>query len=269
MVCFYRTIYFKGVLVLIFYHVSTSIEHNGHFIPSIPQHRMKGENSTIPRICVAKTIEDCFTGLSVGNSYLRTYIEEETPFFKIFKIDTNKLEIPTDKIINDKEICLNKWVPDVEVTRECWITTDFFVPEEDVTILCIQDFSEKEITYMNGLYKEIVNKQYQGDYFAFIKDTGLKASELIYKSNLIKDIISIGGCVKKGEQIYLYFDENAQMEIQTFIDNYYQNQIHFESDYKNNCYLYFLDNVKNTKPLFYLLAREYERMNNEMRLEFV
>lgn len=130
----------------IFYHLSTEVTMNGYFMPRVPTNHLKGyEESTIKRICVSPTVEGCFTAIGNGNSaYDANFMRRG--YYLLFRIDTEKLGIEKKHIITNRKIYRNGWVPDANVTKECWITKEFQVPKEDTLFIQIRSFEQVQVT---------------------------------------------------------------------------------------------------------------------------
>lgn len=149
---------------MIFYHVSTDIEQDGHFYPRIPENIMDGEISDVNRVCVAPTIADCLSAIPVGGSRLDMLNIEQHGFYKIFRIDTEKLGISDEHILTWEYLFENEMVPDAEWTEEHWITTDFDVPEEDTFMIHLKDWKEESNDIIPKRIYVIADKEYEGDY---------------------------------------------------------------------------------------------------------
>lgn len=110
---------------MMLYHISTNVSHDGTFIPSIPERRMADEESDTKRVCVAATIEGCFSALPSGGSRINELIEETGGVFRVFHIDTEVCGIPEEAIWNDQYLYENGLVPDAAHTEEHWILESF------------------------------------------------------------------------------------------------------------------------------------------------
>lgn len=88
------------------YHVSKKLNKDMVFFPRVPRSRMMGENSTIPRICVAMNIIDALRGYNCFD------IDDEFNVFR-FEIKDNDCFIKWNKIA--------KFVVDSCWTHECWL----------------------------------------------------------------------------------------------------------------------------------------------------
>lgn len=123
-----------------FYHVSLDtsciVEE---FTPRIPneQSRIEGEDRQIPRICVAKSIEDCLTGFPEGGYQL----EGNCPLLvRIYEFDAHN--IPKENVVRAPELFLKNLVPDAWVTGEHWILNQSIRPSRSYLI----QIKEVEIT---------------------------------------------------------------------------------------------------------------------------
>lgn len=151
---------------MIFYHVSTYLKHDGIFIPRIPSsvHKL-GENENIPRVCVGKTMEDCFSALPSGGSRLDILMEEQHNLFLVFRIDTEKIGIKEEDILSSERLFEEGWVIDAEHTNEHWIMTEFEVPQEDRFLIHLFDWQEESCDIIPHDIYELADAEYEGDYF--------------------------------------------------------------------------------------------------------
>lgn len=97
------------------------------FSPMIPESYTSGEDRTIPRLCVAQSVEDCITGIGVRRVFFRCLEAWDAPSYisegqEQYPIGILEIEVP------DSEICvpLAQHVPDVDFTHELWIKSDDF-----------------------------------------------------------------------------------------------------------------------------------------------
>ena len=108
------------------FHVSTDIFKNiTEFVPRIPKSRLKTEDGTIPRICVATNILDCLNGISYEHSLSNKLFHDNHDCYELvgdnyravkvyeFEYTGSKLLTPTD---------IKDLVPDALSTNEHWIT---------------------------------------------------------------------------------------------------------------------------------------------------
>lgn len=116
----------------IYYHVSKNLISGNKFTPRIPLFKESDENDTIKRICVSKTIGGCLTSMPQGERGLSKLIGYTGGFLKVYKIDTDKLNISPTSIIDTEVLYRKDYVRDSFVTNECWITESFEVPKEDI-----------------------------------------------------------------------------------------------------------------------------------------
>lgn len=99
-----------------FYHLSQLNLDQTELIPKIPQNFMTKngyEDSTIPRICVAPSLDHCILGIGytrIKEGNKRYYVHEPISYKNITSIS------------ND-EIISRKLTPDAEITKEHWILT--------------------------------------------------------------------------------------------------------------------------------------------------
>lgn len=108
---------------MIFYHISENIYDDiDTFIPRVPLSILKNENSTKKRICIAKSIKDCLSGLNYHTSvnYMFNESEENESYvgnriIKVYEFDINEDDI---NLLNYKDI--RNYVPDSLESKEYW-----------------------------------------------------------------------------------------------------------------------------------------------------
>lgn len=120
-------------------HITKDLNHNGYFYPRIPKNRLIGgiEDSNTNRICCAEDINGCLTSLSCCN----------TGLFKVFLIDVDKYNI-RNNVIFSQELYKKNLVEDAYITKECWITTEINVLEEDTYIIAITELDTEDTEYL-------------------------------------------------------------------------------------------------------------------------
>lgn len=149
---------------MIFYHVSTDVQKDGVFYPRYPESIMEGEFASIQRVCVAPTIDDCLSAIPNGGSRLDELNDRQQGFYKVFRIDTEKLGIPENEIITSTHLFENEMVPDAEWTEEHWILTDFTVSEEDTFMIHLNNWSEEPCDLIPKWIYDLADEEFEGDY---------------------------------------------------------------------------------------------------------
>lgn len=205
---------------MILYHLSTNIVHDGNFEPRIPQCRCVEENSDIARVCVATSLEGCFSAIPDGGMRLDELNMRTRGYYLIFKIDTEKLHIKDENIISDRVLYEKDLVRDAEVTGEHWITCTFQVPKEDQIIIKVISWGEEAHDFVShGIY-QLADKEYEGDYCQAYID--------IYKEPVpcITEICNLkyqNTLLQKDQSISLYYDidEEEAVFIKDFLKQYY------------------------------------------------
>lgn len=121
----------RGVMQM-FYHVSLDTSDIvEEFSPRIPteQSRIEGEDRTVPRICVARNIEDCLTGFPEGGYRL----EGNCPMLiRVYEFEEES--IPQENIVRAPELFLKNIVPDAWITGEHWIVNQSIKPKRQYLI---------------------------------------------------------------------------------------------------------------------------------------
>lgn len=231
----------------IYYHVSTNIYHNGVFEPRIPQYRHKEqEDDKICRVSVAPTIEDCLTAIPNGGSRLEEFNEYQRGYYLIFKIDTDKLGIQEEYIIQSEFLYEKDLVRDADVTNEIWITTSFVVPEEDRFLIHLSDWMETPLDILPYSIYAIADEKFEGDYLRAYCEV---YNELVPCSVGITNPNYICEFVRKGQIISLYIEEEYEkVEIFKFLTSNYNVDIVDENEYKIE---FIMKEDSNLKNLFY------------------
>lgn len=186
----------------IYYHVSCDINHTGKFVPRVPEFRDDCEDSYTKRVCVAPSIEQCLTSMPGGSSYLTTTCVEDTDyFFKVFKIDTEKLGINPSDIIFSETLFKNDCVYDANITGECWVTVPFQVPEEDAFAILLQEWKTAKLYAYPFSFYERINKweNFDGDLLKAYKNEYQGTPEVVWAITDLEYIpqkIKNGACFK-------------------------------------------------------------------------
>jgi len=96
------------------------------FTPRVPMRnsRMEGENNFIPRICMAKTIEDCLSAIPEGGYKL----EDVAGVFRVYVFDQK--EIVKENILSPVDLFFSSWVLDAWVTGEHWVVEESIKPKQ-------------------------------------------------------------------------------------------------------------------------------------------
>lgn len=106
--------------------------------PCIPRNRLEGENDTIPRICVSRTLDGCLTAIgpaAIGLDALRKALsginqdtgpEHRTRIIEqlTFPYTILLFDIPDDAPYLVKTARVAEYVADAWWTQECWLTKD-------------------------------------------------------------------------------------------------------------------------------------------------
>ena len=93
------------------YHVSKKLNKDMVFFPRVPRSRMMGENSTIPRICVAMNIIDALRGYNCFD------IDDEFNVFQ-FEIKDNDILLMTEYPIYDKKLIFKSETKEIDEMLE-------------------------------------------------------------------------------------------------------------------------------------------------------
>lgn len=98
------------------------VKLNQQLCPRVPRHTMAGENTTTPRICVAKTLENCVTALKPMGVFRRCLAAN--PDAKSYENDDEIYPVIIIKYADDETYVKpdKNLVPDAEQTGEYWLT---------------------------------------------------------------------------------------------------------------------------------------------------
>ena len=112
------------------YHISLDIFKNIEvFVPRIPESRLKNEDSTIPRVCISNSLENCLTGLTYMSKYYKRITDDSETNFSLFDGDCSRIlkvyefEVENN-LISFKELHNRNLVPDAMITEEYWSLTE-------------------------------------------------------------------------------------------------------------------------------------------------
>ncbi|WPS85657.1 hypothetical protein SMD22_00970 (plasmid) [Brevibacillus halotolerans] len=201
----------------IFYHVSTLITHDGEFTPRIPSSRLATiENDTMERICVSPAIEDCFTALPGSGDKLHDSNFEKRGYYKIFRIDTEKLGIDKEFIITCDQLYKNNWVPDAFVTKEHWITKSFAVPKEDSMVIKLDSWNTRRELAVPYHVCQLAQEKYEGDVKRAYRDLYQESIPFVSK---IVNVLYQKGNVYKGDILsFIVQSEQEEKVLSTLIE---------------------------------------------------
>lgn len=122
-----------------YYHVSRNTSSViQEFTPRIPlfEQRIEGEDDTIPRICVAKSIEDCLSAMPDGGYHLQG---AKTPIrFRVYEFQDTR--ILSKNILTSTDLYLSKLVLDAWITGEHWILQQKVQPSKvyDIEVMNVE-----------------------------------------------------------------------------------------------------------------------------------
>lgn len=202
----------------VFCHVSTWIGKDNLFEPRIPENLyMYGqeENDEIDRVCVSSTLEGALLAIPQGGEELYNWYEDNGMYFKVYIIDTKKLNIDKEDIYEPEYLVKNDYVLDAEYTGEHWILKPFEVAEEDSFLINVKDWIVKRDDKVFELKDLKITTDFV--YKNEIIEIDLKYIEWRYKKDLHLDV--------EKEKLKLNFLKiNPEIE---FIDNENEMKIKF------------------------------------------
>lgn len=104
--------------------------------PVVPEHRLTGENETIPRICVSSSLDGCLTSIGGLNIVSALDTAVSCARFSIMTFDGKRLD--KKHLMYPVQLCRLDYVYDAIYTDEFWITAPCM--PESVTAMYLTDF---------------------------------------------------------------------------------------------------------------------------------
>lgn len=220
----------------IFYHISQGLFHDGKFYPRIPMDRTEGEDEITKRVSVAPTIKDCLSAIPGGGMKLDETITEIRGYFKVFKINTEKLGISKEHIVDGEYLFQTGKVPDAYHTNEHWITKEFEVPKEDTFIIKIDSYFEEVHDLIPHEIYELAEEKYEGDYIEAYFDVHEKRPSCI---TCITEINYYTNFLKEGQKIEIMLDywDDEKEELKAVIQGRFKSKLRLidECDSRLTC----------------------------------
>lgn len=169
-----------------FYHVSLSLTEGLEkvFSPRIPSEdiRMKGEESTIPRICVCDSIEGCLTAVPFGGANLPEIfvgdINTHSCPIRVFVFDEK--DILDGNLITPEELYKKDWVRDAYYSREYWIVNQDIKPV-DTFVISVTDYDESIYDDVSPANRELYDNCIDEDLEKYIDDHIIVIENVTYK----------------------------------------------------------------------------------------
>ena len=117
--------------------------------PKVPKSRLEGENSKTPRISVAKSLDDCLTGIGLHRPFLQAFEDslENDPCGREIQLPftVRTYRVPDDFPGYVDNTYLRDEVPDAELSGECWITER--IEPDDIRQLWLVDARIERIPF--------------------------------------------------------------------------------------------------------------------------
>lgn len=194
---------------MIYYHVSTDLQHDGFFYPRVPSCRMDEEERETGRISVAPTIADCLSAIPNGGGFLEDSDIERRGYYLIIRIDTDKVGLTDKDIILSDKLYEEDWVRDADFTNEVWVTKSFQVSKEDMFLIHLDFWREDVHDVIPYKLLKVADENYQGDYCAAYEDI---YDDLVPSSFTIRDIRFTKQQVEAGQRVELNCEEIDEKE---------------------------------------------------------
>lgn len=154
----------------IYYHVTTNLNHDGHFTPRIPMNRCENENTTIPRISVSPSIQDALTAIPGGGGDLHELLDQTHGYVKVIEIDTDKYNIDPVDIYSTDLLFTEALVGDAEITNEVWILSECHIHKNDHYVIAVNDWLEEVRDIIPNDIYDLADEKYEGDYIQCYSD---------------------------------------------------------------------------------------------------
>ena len=133
------------------YHTSAFVNNSTDvFIPTIPKYAMKGENTSILRVCLSDAIKHCL----MSSSTCREALDNGQKLFKVYEFI-----IEDDCLLNPSQLYKDCLVPDAKIYNEYWCME---------AIKPVNAYNIKIISYDNDM-KLCVNPNRIDEYNRYIK----------------------------------------------------------------------------------------------------
>lgn len=237
---------------MIFYHVSTDLQHDGTFEPRIPDCRHQSqEDISTGRISVAPTIEDCLTAIPNGGLYLEELNMERRGYYLIYRIDTEKLGIGEEFIVSPQELYEKDLVRDAGFSNEHWVTKAFTVSDpEDKFLISLKWWEEESEDVLPFSIFAIAETRDDGCPFEAYRE--------IYEEEIpcqvsIHNLQFTHEQVQKKERVTLYFDDKVEgVAIQSYIEEHLPAEI---EEIQMDEITFIMTDVANLSELFMCHAR--------------
>lgn len=163
---------------MIYYHLSADLSKDGHFIPRAPMDICLFEDNMTERVCVSTTIEGCLSSMPGG--FMKEKTKDFSCVMKLFKIDTNKLNIQDTDILVPEELLENHLVPDSLLTKEHWILKEFIVPSEDISLIKINSILYDVVSLFSaGTSEEIKELYSSSETIELVRDISYSSTKQI------------------------------------------------------------------------------------------
>lgn len=184
-------------------HIHVSLDIVERFVPRIPEHRIPGEDGTIPRICVSDRLLDCINAMPAGPEALQIMERLRVPLV------IHAYYMQAEQVLPTKEI--TRYVPDAEWSHESWLLTEptkvyrvdyhvvnpqFFKPKTGPLKLLGADFKRCPFTDNTKVLASRLGVQEKSKFMELVNKYGLSC--VLY--NMWKDFQAVLQMREKGEK---------------------------------------------------------------------
>ncbi|MDF9547866.1 hypothetical protein P5798_30130, partial [Bacillus cereus] len=142
-----------------------------------------------------------------GGAHLEELNIEQRGYYKVFKIDTEKLGIEDSAIVSSDVLYQEDLVRDAEVTNEHWILKGFQVAKEDSYIIKLIAWEESSKDIVPEFIYRMAEEQFGGDYVKAYTD---HFNDYMPCSTFIVDAGYVKEFVNAGMTLSFYFDTEEE-----------------------------------------------------------
>ena len=201
-----------------FYHLSLSLTEGLNKVcsPRVPNDavRMKGEEGTIPRICVCDSIEGCLTAVPFGGANLADYfVGDNHPHscpIRVFVFDEK--DILEGNLITPDELYEKDWVRDAFYSNEHWIVNQDIKPV-DTFVISVVDYEESIYDNVSPVNRELYDNCVNGDLEQYIEGHITVIENVFYK--ILNDYVET-------DYLTIVFNEKIEEENLDFLRRYFE-----------------------------------------------
>ncbi len=142
------------------------------FIPRIPENRMDDEDAETERICLAKTLEGCFSASSELEELYSRHKSCPNEIFRVYVFDENDI-LKEENFTDSYVLWHDGLVPDANITGEVWIENQILIPKE-IRYISVKNLEQKRVIQLSyEEFKEYDEEQHISEIFTDITNVTL------------------------------------------------------------------------------------------------